>query len=493
MATTGGNLMQRTRCSVLLRHRHALQQARARDAAARPSTGSTAYHAILGTSEHCIATHPSDMCVALAALEAVVRVTGPGGDRSIPFAEFHRLPGDTPHLDTNLRRRRDHHGGRPARRGLRRAPRLPEGPRPHVLRLRPGLGRRRAARWTATRSRRPASRWAAWPTSPGATRQAEALLRGAEPPRGTTSGGSAEAILRDARGFGHNNFKIELARRAIVRALSRGRRRGGTPMTTAHIGKPISRVDGRAKVTGEAKYAAEYHVPDLAYGWVVSSAIARGKIIAIDAAEALELPGVLQVFTHENTPGLAWFDRSYRDEVAPPGSPFRPLHDAEIQFSAQPVALVVADTLRAGALRRDARPGRVRTRSRTPRTWRPTLETAYKPKERDGHQAAAEAARPRRQGPRRGRRAGRRGVPRAGRAPQPDGDVRDDRGPGRGRHAHRLRQDAGRAERPRLPLQRVRLLQGRAARRLAVSSAGRSARGCARSTRSSWPSWRRAS
>src|SRR5262249_57908335 len=59
-------------------------------------------HAILGTSEHCIATHPSDMCVALAALEARVLATGRGGERSIAFADFHRLPGDTPEIDTTL-------------------------------------------------------------------------------------------------------------------------------------------------------------------------------------------------------------------------------------------------------------------------------------------------------------------------------------------------------------------------------------------------------
>src|SRR5262249_58874848 len=74
-----------------------------------PGTGCAAIdgfnriHAILGTSEHCIATPPSDMCVALAALEAVVRVTGKEGDRAIPFAAFHRLPGDTPQMDTNVR------------------------------------------------------------------------------------------------------------------------------------------------------------------------------------------------------------------------------------------------------------------------------------------------------------------------------------------------------------------------------------------------------
>ena len=101
MATVGGNLMQRTRCQYFYDTATPCNKR-------EPGSGCSALHglnrghAILGTSEHCIAVHPSDMCVALAALEAVVRVTGPGGDRAIPFAEFHRLPGDTPHIDTNL-------------------------------------------------------------------------------------------------------------------------------------------------------------------------------------------------------------------------------------------------------------------------------------------------------------------------------------------------------------------------------------------------------
>jgi xanthine dehydrogenase YagS FAD-binding subunit len=105
MATTGGNLMQRTRCYYFY------------DTAAHcnkrvPGTGCDAIegfnriHAILGTSPECIATHPSDMCVAMAALDAVVQVAGKGGERSIPLVDFHRLPGDapngTPHIDTNL-------------------------------------------------------------------------------------------------------------------------------------------------------------------------------------------------------------------------------------------------------------------------------------------------------------------------------------------------------------------------------------------------------
>jgi xanthine dehydrogenase YagR molybdenum-binding subunit len=115
-------------------------------------------------------------------------------------------------------------------------------------------------------------------------------------------------------------------------------------MSTNYVGQPVNRVEGRLKVTGEAKYAAEYNVPNLAYGCVISSDIARGKIESIDAEAALALSGVLRVFTHENIKGLPWFDGTYRDELAPTGSPFRPLYDDEIEFSGQPVALVVSET-----------------------------------------------------------------------------------------------------------------------------------------------------
>jgi xanthine dehydrogenase YagR molybdenum-binding subunit len=112
---------------------------------------------------------------------------------------------------------------------------------------------------------------------------------------------------------------------------------------TNYIGQPQSRVDGKLKVTGAAKYAAEYNVPDLLYGVVVSGAVAKGRITKIETETALAVPGVIQVFTHENRPRTAWFDRSYRDEDSPKGSPFRPLYDENIIFSGQPVALVVAE------------------------------------------------------------------------------------------------------------------------------------------------------
>ena len=110
------------------------------------------------------------------------------------------------------------------------------------------------------------------------------------------------------------------------------------------IGAPLSRVDGVAKVTGVARYAAEHQTANLVYGVIVSSAIAKGRITAIRDADALAVPGVIEVLTHDNRPHTAYFDRAYRDEIAPPGSPFRALADAKIKFSGQPIAVVLAET-----------------------------------------------------------------------------------------------------------------------------------------------------
>ena len=111
---------------------------------------------------------------------------------------------------------------------------------------------------------------------------------------------------------------------------------------TTYIGTATSRVDGRAKVTGAAKYAGEFNTPGLAHASVVTSTIAKGRIARIDASEALSVEGVIDVLTHQNRPPMASDDSAYKDEVAPEGSPFRPLYDDRIWFSGQPVALVVA-------------------------------------------------------------------------------------------------------------------------------------------------------
>jgi xanthine dehydrogenase YagR molybdenum-binding subunit len=111
-----------------------------------------------------------------------------------------------------------------------------------------------------------------------------------------------------------------------------------------YIGTSTSRVDGRAKVTGEAKYAGDFNTSGLVHGSLVESTIPRGRIARIDASAALRVEGVLDVLTHENRPRMAGTDKAWKDDVAPEeGSPFRPLYDDRILFSGQPIALVLAE------------------------------------------------------------------------------------------------------------------------------------------------------
>jgi len=111
-----------------------------------------------------------------------------------------------------------------------------------------------------------------------------------------------------------------------------------------YIGAAVSRVDGHAKVTGQAKYAAEFNVPGLAYGSVVTSTITKGRMTRIDTSEALGVDGVIDILTHQNRPSMADSDEAYADDTAPEGKPYRPLYDDRILFNGQPVALVMAET-----------------------------------------------------------------------------------------------------------------------------------------------------
>jgi len=228
MASTGGNLLQRTRC---LYFYDTATPCNKRE----PGSGCSAIgginrmHAILGTSEHCIATHPSDMCVALAALAAQVLATGTNGERGIPFADFHRLPGDAPHIDTNLRADE-----------IITAIELPrKGFANHYtyLKIRDRLSYAFALVSVAAglelegdtiKEARLALGGVAH--KPWRNRDAEARLAGAPATRESFQR-AAEIVLREARGFGHNDFKIELARRAVVRALTQAAR--GTPQSQA--------------------------------------------------------------------------------------------------------------------------------------------------------------------------------------------------------------------------------------------------------------------
>ncbi|MEK9282042.1 MULTISPECIES: xanthine dehydrogenase family protein molybdopterin-binding subunit [unclassified Bradyrhizobium] len=112
----------------------------------------------------------------------------------------------------------------------------------------------------------------------------------------------------------------------------------------AYVGTPTSRVDGRAKVTGAAKYAGEFAADGLLHGVAVAATIPRGRIARLDTSEALNVKGVIDVLTHAHRPPLADKDEAWKDEVAPEeGSPFRPLYDDSIKFNGQPIALVVAE------------------------------------------------------------------------------------------------------------------------------------------------------
>jgi xanthine dehydrogenase YagS FAD-binding subunit len=224
MATVGGNIMQRTRCYYFYDD-SAKCNKRTPGAGCDAIDGFNRIHAILGGSEHCIATHPSDMCVALAALDATIRVDGPEGERAIPFNMFHRLPGDTPNLETVLkpneliasielppltlakksryRKVRDRSSYAFALVSVAAALEIENG---KIRNVRLALGGVAPKPWRA---------YEAETALAGATADLETFRR------------AAEAELSPARGFHYNSFKIELARRTIASVLSELAEAGG--------------------------------------------------------------------------------------------------------------------------------------------------------------------------------------------------------------------------------------------------------------------------
>jgi xanthine dehydrogenase YagS FAD-binding subunit len=216
MATTGGNLMQRTRCYYFYDTATPCNK-REPGTACSAINGFNRIHAILGVSEHCIATHPSDMCVALAALEATVRVTGKDGDRAISFAEFHRLPGDTPQLDTNLQPDEIITAvDLPAKGFAKNYTYLKVRDRASYAFALVSVAAALEMDGSKVKEARLALGGVAH--KPWRDAEAEAMLNGKESTKENCQK-AAEAIMRDAKGFGYNTFKIELAKRAVVRAL----------------------------------------------------------------------------------------------------------------------------------------------------------------------------------------------------------------------------------------------------------------------------------
>jgi xanthine dehydrogenase YagS FAD-binding subunit len=226
MASTGGNLLQRTRCTYFYDTTSPCNKR-------EPGSGCSAIaglnrgHAILGTSEACIATHPSDMCVALVALDATVHVVGPSGPRAIAFADFHRLPEDTPQRDTNLERNEIIIAIELPARGF--------AANCSYLKIRDRLSYAFALVSVAAALELEgdtikAARLALGGVAhkPWRDLAAEAVLQGQRIDRSTFTR-AANVLLRDARGFVHNAFKIDLARSAIVRTLTQAA--SGTPQS----------------------------------------------------------------------------------------------------------------------------------------------------------------------------------------------------------------------------------------------------------------------
>jgi xanthine dehydrogenase YagS FAD-binding subunit len=217
MASTGGNLLQRTRCYYF--YDSAMPCNKREPGSGCPAkTGLNRIHAILGASDDCVATHPSDMCVALAALDAVVHVEGRAGKRSIEFADFHRLPENSPQRDNQL-----------ADDELITAIELPPAgfvSHSHYLKIRDRASYAFALVSVAAaleldgdiiRDVRLALGGVAH--KPWRDKAVEESLKG-KPVARESFVAAADAMLRDARPLAHNAFKIKLAQRAIVRALS---------------------------------------------------------------------------------------------------------------------------------------------------------------------------------------------------------------------------------------------------------------------------------
>ena len=225
-ATNGGNLNQRTRCYYFYDTATACNK-RSPGSGCAAIGGINRIHAILGASDACIATHPSDMCVALAALDAQVRVSGPEGDRVIPILDYHRLPGDAPERDTNLKRGE-----------LVTAIDLPkDGFADHYtyLKLRDRLSYAFALVSVAVAMKQEGGMIADVRVALGGVAHkpwrrpdAEASLKGKLASTDTFAA-FADALLDGAKGQGHNDFKIKLAHKAVVRALHQAA--SGTPQS----------------------------------------------------------------------------------------------------------------------------------------------------------------------------------------------------------------------------------------------------------------------
>jgi xanthine dehydrogenase YagS FAD-binding subunit len=218
MATTGGNLLQRTRCQYFRDLSYTQCNKRTPGSGCAALDGPNRIHAILGTSEHCIATHPSDMAVAMMALDARIHILGQQGEREIAIGDFYLLPGSTPNLENLLKP-----GDLITHVTL---PPLASGTRSHYLKLRDRASYEFALASAAVvvqaeggRIRKARIAFGGIGTRPWRSPEAERALEG-NAAHEATFRAAADAALRNAKPQRDNAFKVELAKRCLVRALT---------------------------------------------------------------------------------------------------------------------------------------------------------------------------------------------------------------------------------------------------------------------------------
>ena len=317
--------MQRTRCAYFFDPVSACNK-RTPGAGCDARDGENRGAAVLGASDACVATHPSDLCVALVAFDAVVEIAGPSGRREMALDAFYRLPGDTPETETELR---------PGE--LIVAVRLPADAAGFAKTSRYVKARDRVSYAFALASAAAALRLdggviaearvalGGVAPKPWRAREAEAALRG-RTPSDEVFAAAAAAAFAEAKPLGDSAFRIELGRRVVARALrlaaaattrarfarlavwSQRMTDFALSLDAAHArhgsnsGQPLTRLDGPLKVTGRAPYAADRRPDGLLYAVMAVATISRGRVKSLDVAAAKAHPGVVEVMTAENRP-----------------------------------------------------------------------------------------------------------------------------------------------------------------------------------------------
>ena len=309
MASTGGNLLQRTRCFYFYDAATPCNK-RVPGSGCSAIDGVNRINAILGTSEACIATHPSDMCVALAALDATVHVAGPAGSADNRVCGFPSAARRYPAARYQPESRRDHHRDRASGQGIQRKLFLPEDPRPPVLCVRAGIGRGRAR----TRGRYDQG------GPPGARRrrpQAMAQPGGRNRPARPARRGERVRVGRRrpaARRQGLRAQRLQDRTGATRHRPDAGSGRAGNPAIaypTREFGDrhdKLYRNSDIAASTAGPRSPARPNMPasstSVASPMAMSSSstIPKGRIVRIDTSEALAVRGVIDVLTHQNRP-----------------------------------------------------------------------------------------------------------------------------------------------------------------------------------------------